>query len=264
MATDTIQLSTNIGVGDKLSANELAGGEKVQNIKILSAEDGSETQIYAGNGTAANSLRVSVASDSTGQVKLAAGTAAVGTVILGTGTASAGTVGLNAGSAAIGSAIVGGSVAHDASGTSVLPILGGTIAVNQDGTSSGTSVAENDLTYSKSDRDGLMFVNQTHPYLFSASSDFASAATNSTIQAAVASVSIHVTDITLSNGAVAGNMTLLDGSGGTVLFEAYLAVNSNLTISLRNPLRLTANTLLAFTSTSSTTHAVNISGYYAV
>ena len=260
--TDTLQLSTNIGTGDTLSVNDLAGGEKCQNIKILSAADASEVEIHAAGGLAANALRVELPTDGTGQVKLAAGTASAGTVGLNTGTNSVGTVGLDAGTNAIGTVKSQGGIAHDAAySENPLPIAG--YAVAQDGTSPGTAVAEADVTRLKADLDGLLFVNQTHPYNFSVSADYGSAQTNTTIQAAVASVSINITDICISNGAVAGNVTLLDGSGGTVLFEVYLAVNSMAVVSLRNAIRLTSNTLLAITSTSCTTHAVNISGFYA-
>ena len=263
MATDTLQLSSNIGTGDKLSVNTLAGGEKVQNIKLLSAADASETEIHADHGLAANALRVELPTDGTGKVGLNAGTAAIGTVILGTSTASAGKMELEASSAQIGGVTAAGAVSHDAAGTSIKPLLSGNIATNQDG-SIASSVSENDLTYNRSDREGLQFVNQTHPYRFDVSATYASAQTNTTLQAAVASVSIHVTDIIFSNGAVPGTFLLTDGSGGTIKITTHQAVNSVVTHSFRNPLRLTANTLLAFTSTSATSHSVTVSGYYAI
>jgi len=69
--------------------------------------------------------------------------------------------------------------------------------------------------------------------------------------------------LVISNGATAGNITLLDGSGGTVKFELYPAVNGGVSMSFRNPIKLTANTLLAITSTTVTTHSVFVSGYIA-
>jgi len=262
MATDTVQLSLAVGLGDKLSVNNLVGGEKCQNVKLLSAADASETEVHTGNGTNGNSLRVTVASDSTGQTKLAAGSASVGTVGLNTGTNSVGTVGLNTGTNSIGS--TNGAVAHDAPFTENPNSILGTIAYAQDGTAPGSSVAELDLTRLKADLDGRQYVNTAHPNLWSVSADFAAAQTNTTVKAAPgANLSLHVTDIAVSNGAVAGNVTLLDGSGGTVLYEAYLPVNGQATWNLRTPIRLTANTLLAITSTSSTTHAINVTGYIA-
>jgi len=67
----------------------------------------------------------------------------------------------------------------------------------------------------------------------------------------------------ISNGATAGNITLLDGSGGTVKIEIYPAINGGMSTNLRTPIPLTANTLLAITSTTVTTHSVFISGYTA-
>ncbi len=106
-----------------------------------------------------------------------------------------------------------------------------------------------------------MSVNQRNPDKWSASADYGSAQTNATIKAAAASGNqLVITWIAISNGAVAGNVTLLDGSGGTVLFEAYLAINGSIAVSGLN-IELTAATLLAVTSSTSTSHAVNVGGY---
>jgi hypothetical protein len=110
----------------------------------------------------------------------------------------------------------------------------------------------------------ILIVNQTHPRFFHVSADYASAQTNTSVKAAPgASLSLYITDIFLNNGAVAGNVTLLDGSGGTVLWEAYPAINGGAVLSLRSPIKLTANTALCLTSTSCTTHSIFVSGYVA-
>ena len=107
-------------------------------------------------------------------------------------------------------------------------------------------------------------MNQTHPRFWHVSADYGAAQTNTSVKAAPgASLSLYVTDIQISNGATAGNVTLLDGSGGTVLYELYPAINGGATLSLRNPIKLTANTALCVTSTSCTTHSVFVSGYIA-
>ena len=65
----------------------------------------------------------------------------------------------------------------------------------------------------------------------------------------------------ISNGAVAGEVKLLDGSGGTVLFDAYLPINTPLFVNCkRAPLTLTAATALDFTSVTSTTSRLTV-GY---
>ncbi len=106
-----------------------------------------------------------------------------------------------------------------------------------------------------------MSVNTRQPNKWSASADYTEAQTNATVKAAAASGNqLVITWIAISNGAVAGNVTLLDGSGGTVLFEAYLAINGSITVS-GLAIELTAATLLAVTSSTATTHAVNCGGY---
>lgn len=99
------------------------------------------------------------------------------------------------------------------------------------------------------------------PGTWNASVDYAAAQTNATVKAAPAAGTRRViTWLTISNGAVAGNITLLDGSGGSVVFEIYPAINGGVALdSLYIP--LTAATLLAITSTDCTTHVVNVGGH---
>ena len=79
-----------------------------------------------------------------------------------------------------------------------------------------------------------------------------------------AGLSLYITDIFFSNGAVAGNVTLLDGSGGAVKWECYPAINGGASeTGMRNPIRLTANTGLFVTSTTVTTHTFTVNGYIA-
>ena len=146
--------------------------------------------------------------------------------------------------------------------TSELQAIGG-VAVETDGTAPGT-VAEGDAAVARTDRNRLLIVNQTHPFSWDVSVDYGAAQTNASIKAAPgASLSLYITDIFLSNGAVAGNVTLLDGSGGTVKWEAYPAINGGAKDQRRTPIRLTANTALCITSTTVTTHSLTISGYTA-
>jgi len=148
-------------------------------------------------------------------------------------------------------------------GTSKGSVMEG-VAVNMDGTDPTAVSAEGDAAAVRTDPNRILLVNQPHPRFFHISADYASAQTNVSVKAAPgASLSIYITDIVLSNGATAGNITLLDGSGGTVLFEIYPAVNGGATMSLRNPIKLTANTALCLTSTTVTTHSIFVSGYIA-
>ncbi len=96
---------------------------------------------------------------------------------------------------------------------------------------------------------------------WSMSSDYGAAQTNATLQAARAGARLVITWLVISNGAVAGNVTILDGSAGTVLFELYVAVNGGCALTGIN-IKATAATLLAITSTTVTTHTVNMGGHY--
>ena len=198
-----------------------------------------------GGGVEAGSLRVTIANDSTGLVSVDDGGGAL--TVDGTITASN----------------TAGDIAHD-SADSGNPVKVGGVAYNFDGTAPGTVVAESDRVDFASDVYGRQFVETTHPNYWTAHVDYASAQTNATIKAAAGvGLKLYLTDIIISNGATAGNITLLDGSGGTVLIEIYPATNGGMSANLQTPIGLTANTLLAITSTTVTTHSVMISGYIA-
>lgn len=157
-----------------------------------------------------------------------------------------------------------GSVAHDTA-DSGNPVKIGAKAVNFDGTAPPNRAdTEDDRVNIIADRYGRQFIETTHPNYWDVSADYAAAQTNATIKAAPgASLSLYITDILISNGATAGNITLLDGSGGTVKWEIYPAANGGCVSNLRSPIKLTANTLLAVTSATVTTHSVTITGYTA-
>lgn len=156
-----------------------------------------------------------------------------------------------------------GDVADDVA-TAGNPVLIGGVAVETDGTDPTTVSAEGDAAYLRTDRARRLLVSDAHPRMFSTSVDYASAQTNASVQAAPgAGLSLYITDLEISNGATAGNITLLDGSGGTVKFECYPAINGGAVSNRRTPIRLTANTALCITSTTVTTHSVNVGGYIA-
>lgn len=156
-----------------------------------------------------------------------------------------------------------GDIAHDSS-DSGNPVKTGSKAYNFDGTEPGTAVAEGDRTHNISDLYGRPYVEITHPRFWSVSADYASAQTNTSVKATPgASLKLYLTDIIISNGATAGNITLLNGSGGAVLLELYPAVNGGMTSSFRTPIALSADTALCITSTTVTTHTITICGFIA-
>lgn len=146
--------------------------------------------------------------------------------------------------------------------TAVIPIGGA--AITMDGTDPGSVSAENDAAVPLTDPNRILLVNQTHPRFFRACADYASAQTNTSVVASPgASLSLYITDLVISNGATAGNITLLDGSGGSVIFEVYPAINGGVAHSFRNPIKLTAATALCITSQTVTTHSLTVTGYIA-
>lgn len=171
---------------------------------------------------------------------------------------------LNALSSYDGDAILtGGDISHD-SPDGNKPVKIGHVAKNFDGSAPGTPVAEDDRVNSIADVYGRQYVEITHPAHWTVSADYASAQTNTSIKTAPgAGLKLYITDVIVSNGAIAGNITLLDGSGGTVKLELYPGVNGGLAHSFRTPIALSANTALCITSTTVTTHSVTICGYTA-
>jgi hypothetical protein len=168
----------------------------------------------------------------------------------------------NAGTFAVQAASAG--IAADDAGVSGNPVLLAGSSIQTDGTDPGAVSAESDVATLRTDMQRNLLVNLTHPRFWHVSADYSGAQTNTSVKAAPgASLSLYITDLVISNGATAGNVTLLDGSGGTVLFEIYPAINGGVSKEFRNPIKLTANTALCITSTTVTTHSIFVSGYIA-
>jgi len=161
-------------------------------------------------------------------------------------------------------ASVSGDVAHDAADAGE-PVKVGYKAVLFDGSAPpAAAVAENDRVNGIGDEYGRQYVNDVHPNYWEVSADYSAAQTNASIKVAPgAGLSLYITDISISNGATAGNITLLNGSGGAVKYEIYPAINGGAVDNRRTPIKLSANTALVITSTTVTTHSVNISGFIA-
>ncbi len=196
-----------------------------------------------------------------GALKVGADVAVPVNVQIGNATLSAWVID-ETGASAVDALAVGWGTAHDAV-DSWNPIKQWYKAYAFDGTAAQTAVAEADRVNAISDLQGIQYVQISHPAFFHVSADYASAQTNVSVKAAPWAGSIFITDIQLSNGAVAWNVTLLDWSWGTVLWEAYPAINWGAVLNLRNPIKLTATTALCLTSTSCTTHSIFIAWFIA-
>jgi hypothetical protein len=235
-----------------------------------------------GAGTEAAALRVTLATDSTGVVSvddnganlsvdwggtvppIGAGTeAAALRVTLATDSTGLVSVDDNGGSLTVDAA---GDVAHDTA-DSGNPVKVGGKAKNMDGTAPGTAVAEDDRANFISDVYGRQFVEITHPNLWSASENNASAQTNNQLKAAPgAGLSLYITDVIISNGATAGNVKIVEDTAGTpvdIMEVMYFAANGGAAIHLRTPIKVTANKDVGYTSVTVTTHTVTMSGFIA-
>lgn len=312
----------------------VAGTANIGDVDVLTVPAPLST---AGAGTEATALRVTLATDSTGQVKLAAGTAEIGKLAAGTaligkvgidqttpgttnrvdiGTIAAGTTnigdvdvltvpadpfGANAdaasatgsisaklrfiastgipvtGTVTVGSHAVtnagtfatqpAGSVADDGI-TPPNPIMIGGKAVETDGTDPTSVSAEDDVAICRTDRNRRLLVSNVHPRLWkSIVSDHNTAQTNHALVAAPgANLALYITDIIISNGATAGSVKLVEDEAGTpaeVLGSIYLAINGGAVINLVTPIKCSVNKSLGFTSTSVTTHTVQVHGFTA-
>lgn len=159
-----------------------------------------------------------------------------------------------------------GTVADDATTPGAPVMIGGT-AVETDGTDPGSVSAEDDVVRARFDRNRRQLVNDMHPNSFVLFEDHTTAQTNNQLKAAPgANLSIYITDVIFSNGATAGSIKLVEDEGGTPVqigATVYMAINGGAVMNFKTPKRLTANKSLGFTSTTVTTHAVEIHGYIA-
>lgn len=154
-----------------------------------------------------------------------------------------------------------GNIANDTADAGN-PVKIGFKAYEIDWTAPQTAVAEADRVNWISDLVGRQYVATEHPRFWHVSVDYSSAQTNASVKwTPWASLALYITDIMISNWATAGNITLLDWSWWTVLFEIYPWVNWWVALNLKNPIKLTDNTALCLTSTTVTTHSAFISWF---
>lgn len=167
---------------------------------------------------------------------------------------------------ALASVPVIGTVADDAT-TPGNPVMIGGKAVETDGTDPGSVSAEDDVVISRFDRNRRLLVNTAHPNAWTLFEDHTTAQTNNQLKAAPgANLSLYITDVVVSNGATAGSIKLVEDEGGTpvqISQTIYMAINGGAVIHWNTPKRLTANKTLGFTSTTVTTHSIEVHGYIA-
>lgn len=205
------------------------------------------TATPTGNGTAATSLRVSVASDSTGSLAATQATAS----------------NLNA--------QVVGTVAHDGTAAGN-PLLIGAYAEtveDSDANTNGNRVsADSDVTRLLADRGGVLFTRLGPAHQWSYHENSSSALTDTTVHASCGTgLYNYITSITASTGAAtAFNLFIEDSTTTTILGPYYLeAVNGRgFTIPLVYPKKQTNSaTLVSVTTSAAIAHSIDITGFCA-
>ena len=89
-------------------------------------------------------------------------------------------------------------------------------------------------------------------------------ATNLSMKAAPGvGMSLYITDVTVIQGATSRAFSLLDGSGGTVLFKSVLGANAGQTYEFETPIKLTSNTALCLTSAGGSVGAMVLIGGFS-
>lgn len=300
MALQSIQLSTNIGTGDKLAGDLLADGVTyVQYVKLIVGTADSEVPLPTGAGTEANCLRVALATDSTGLVALTTSTANIGKVIL------SGSVGVTASDickaedAAHASGDVGvmllavrkatpvdlsgtdgdyeplqidngllhvgaqGLVAHNAVDAGN-PVKWGAKAKSPDGTSTGV-VAEDDRTDLYADLNGRLLVNTVAPEFVHAVDLQTSAQTDTAlISAPGASHRLMITDIIISAAAAQTIKFVRNTTSSADVLEIIdMAANTTESFHFGTPIPITANQDFGYTSTTTASTGITVTGYIA-
>lgn len=295
---DNFEINAGSG-GGTVRADEASDGFLYQFVKLADGTADSTTPIYAANGVAANALRVTLASDSTGQVVLAAGSATVGEFTIGAASTAVGDLAKAEDQAHVSGAVgimslavrmdapanlsgtdgdyeplqvsdgkvwtrIEGEVADDAASTAN-PVIVGSVAVESDGTDPG-SVDAGDAAYLRSDLNRRLLVTTTHPNHFNATDNESTAQTNTALKAAPGEgLHLYVTDIVVSADA-AQTIKFVEDTGGTpvdVVEVLYLAADSSVVIPFATPLRLSENVDFGYTSTAAVAHSVTVNGYIA-
>ena len=235
-AIGKLAANSGVDIGDVDVASIAAGDNNIGNVDIVTVP---APLNVVGGGVEAAALRVTLASDSTGVLS----------------------VDDNAGSLTTDTA---GDIAHDEvdSGN---PVKVGGKAINMDGTTPGTAVAEADRANFITDLYGRQCVETVHPCFGSATANYAAAQTDTQVVATPgAGLSLYITDIILSTD-TAGSIKLVEDTAAAAdkLELMYFAANGGAVIPLRTPIKLTANKNLGITSTISGNHSITVSYYIA-
>ncbi len=229
----------NNNIGDVDVASIAAGDNNIGNVDIVSVPAPLST---SGNGTAATALRVTLASDSTGQVALASGSNTVGKLAANSGV-DIGDVDVTSGPTGASAFQVQGTVAHDSPAANN-PVLNAGYAVNAE----PAAVANADVARLITDLVGkLITLPYANPENFVSGKTAAITDTTRTqvVAAAGVGVRLYITHIIVTNShATVGTYVKIE-DGTTEIYGGFAApAGGGFAITLPVPLRLTANTAL--------------------
>jgi len=220
MADNVTIPATGTGTATPVVATDDVGGAHYQRVKLDAGGDGAATPVLAGNGTAASSLRVTLASDSTGTV-----------AVTNTGTFAT-------------QSVAAGDIANDAA-DSGNPIKTGAKATT--GLSGATMVADADRVNSVADVDGAQIVRTYCPLPDAVSGNASNTDGTSTqvIAAQAANVRTYITTAILTNTS-ASNIYVELKDGTTVMATIPLPANGGAIVSFPVPLKGTAATAWSY------------------
>jgi len=157
-----------------------------------------------------------------------------------------------------------GDIAHDAAETTTaFPLKIGGEAKEHDGTDPG-SVAENDRVNARFRRDGCQYVDIGHPFFFQTTVAYASSTTNSALIATPgAGVSLYITDVMAAADTLA-SITFVENTAAPTnrILNMRIPANDTVFLSLRNPIKCTANVNFGVT-TNVTNTSFLITGFIA-
>ena len=250
-----------------LAAGSATIGALTANQSVNTAQINAVTPLMGNGISGTGAQRVTIASDSTGQIALAAGAATIGALTANQSinlAQIAGTASVSGGVA--GSQSIGGTAATDAA-VNQNPVLIGCRAEDTTDAAAGLVVsAEGDLVPCSATRSGAIRVIQGASPGWSYHENSSSALTDATVHASCGTgLFNYIGTIAFSSGA-ATQLTLLieDGTTTTILGPWYLeAVNGRGAVIQFVPAKkqTTSATLISVTTTGAVAHSIDITGW---
>jgi len=163
--------------------------------------------------------------------------------------------------------VITGQTARDAA-VATTPVLSGASARALSGTTSPTAVnADADAVDLLASRQGVQYVHPHGAYILSGThAQAAEAHTDVEVIAAVADLAFHITDVIFSTDTDATTMLVEcdTAAAKTVLIgKMYFKSGGGCALHFTTPIRATLSKNVGFTTTTSSTGSITISGYYA-